>query len=196
MITIDHLVLGVFQVNTYFLISPEKSVLIVDPGGSGKEIEEYITEKGLKPALIINTHGHPDHTEANSYLKDKFDIPVLISHVDGNVFGIEGDCFIQDGEVIDFEGHELKVMLTPGHTMGSVCIKGEGFLLTGDTLFSGSIGRTDLGGNMKAMQKTLSHCFEEIPDDTILYSGHGPKSTMGAEKRENPYLIEARLKEE
>lgn len=189
---IESIVVGAFMENTYFLIEPNfRKTIIVDPGGSGREIENFLKEKDLKPVKIINTHGHPDHVEANSYLVDKYEIPVLIHPKDAEDFGVRYDKELRHGDKINFAGQELKIVHTPGHTMGSICILGDGFMLTGDTLFAGGMGRTDLGGDMNVMMETLKTRFLEVPGETNLYPGHGPQTTMENERKTNPYLIEA-----
>ncbi|MCE1248360.1 MAG: MBL fold metallo-hydrolase [Firmicutes bacterium] len=187
-VRISHIVVGIYQENTYFLKADDNSTVVVDPGGSGKEIEKYINDNGLKVSMVINTHGHPDHTEANKYMKEKYGMPVYIHPEDAQLFGITYDQPLTDGQEIDFNGNKLKIMLTPGHTFGSVCIKGDGFLITGDTIFEGTIGRTDLGGDSRVMMHTLKTKFNDIPDETVLYPGHGDSTTMGNERKFNPYL--------
>jgi glyoxylase-like metal-dependent hydrolase (beta-lactamase superfamily II) len=186
---IEHITLGSYYVNTYFL-QDEKSrtCIVVDPGGRGGEIGEYLQKNGLTPVMIINTHGHVDHVEANVPLKKKFDIPVLMHPEDAGLFDLPIDRPMPDGEKIEFAGETLTVFSTPGHTPGSVCIQGEGFVLTGDTLFAGSIGRTDLGGSEEAMLETLASRFDGIADGMVLYPGHGPATTMGQERKQNMYL--------
>jgi glyoxylase-like metal-dependent hydrolase (beta-lactamase superfamily II) len=187
-IKISHIVVGVYHENTYFLKADDGSVIVVDPGGSGREIEKYISSSNLKVSLVINTHGHPDHVEANRFMKEKYGMPILIHPEDAKLFGVSFDREINDGDEIEFDGTKLKIMLTPGHTFGSVCIKGEGFLITGDTIFEGAIGRTDLGGDMRVMMDTLHNRFNDIPDEMVLYPGHGDATTMGHERKYNPYL--------
>lgn len=184
----DHIVVGAFYENTYFLTDEKGNTIIVDPGGSGDEIDRYLKNRKLTPCMIINTHGHIDHVEANQYLKEKYNIPVLIHVKDAEVFKIECDRTLQDGDIIEFQNYQLKVLHTPGHTMGSVCLLADGYMLTGDTLFAGAIGRTDLGGDMKVMMDTLENRFKDIPDEMVLYPGHGESTTMGRERRDNPYL--------
>ena len=187
-IKIDHIVVGSFYENTYFLTDESGSSIIVDPGGSGEEVDKYIRTHHLDVKMVVNTHGHIDHVEANDYLKEKYNMPILIHPKDAEDFSIQCDKAINDGDTISLKGYEFKVIHTPGHTMGSVCLKGKDFLLTGDTLFAGSIGRTDLGGDMAVMMDTLENRFREIPDDFVLYPGHGNSTTMGTERRFNPYL--------
>ena len=186
---IEHIVVGAFLENTYFLINEEsRKTIIIDPGGSGREIDEFLHRNNLAVEMVINTHGHPDHVEANAHMKRKYGMPILIHPDDAELFSVEYDRTIGDGDTIKFNGEELKVIHTPGHTMGSICLLGSGFLLTGDTIFAGAMGRTDIGGDMSVMMNTLANKFEGIPDDTVLYPGHGPQTTMGEEKRTNMYM--------
>ena len=184
----DYIVVGAFYENTYFLADENGNTIVVDPGGSGIEIDKYLKNHKLNISMIINTHGHIDHVEANQYLKEKYSVPILIHSKDAEAFNIECDRTIEDGEVIEYLTTRLKVLHTPGHTMGSVCLLADGYMLTGDTLFAGSIGRTDLGGDMKVMMDTLENRFKDIPDEMVLYPGHGEATTMGQERRENSYL--------
>ncbi len=145
----------------------------------------------MKPVKVINTHGHIDHIEANGHMKSQYNIPVLMHPVESKAFGILLDEPLEENDIIEFAGENIKVLLTPGHTMGSICLLADNFMLTGDTLFAGSMGRTDLGGDEKTMMKTLVRLAETVPDETVLYPGHGPRTTMGKEKRTNPFLLQA-----
>lgn len=181
---------------------------IIDPGfGSYQETEEaliYIAKNNLEPKFIINTHGHPDHTCGNQFLKDKFHIPICIHEKDSYMLGESGketatyfgfdvvsplaDVLLHDGSCIKIGDVTLKVMHTPGHSLGSIVLFGENEVFTGDTLFAGSIGRTDFPGSSDSdMQKSLSK-LARLPDNFVVYPGHGPKTTMGEEKRSNPFL--------
>lgn len=187
---IDFITVGAFMENTYFLIDENKNeCIIVDPGGSGAEIADYLQKNGLKVDRVINTHGHPDHVEANEFLKQKYGMPILIHPEDAETFNVSYDEPLKDGDVIGFAGEKLNVFLTPGHTMGGICIMGDGYMLTGDTLFAGSIGRTDIGGDPRVMEETLAKRFDHVPGDTVLYPGHGPKTTMNRERGTNPFLL-------
>jgi len=191
-IIINRLELGFLGVNTYFLIDKNlKKTIITDPGGNGEEIIKFIKENGLFVEMIINTHGHPDHTEANEFLQRAFCAPVLIHKNDADLFGVKYDHEIKEGDTIDFAGAKIKVIETPGHTPGSVCLLFNNIMLTGDTLFYGSIGRTDFGGDGDVMMQTLAYKFKDIPGETILYPGHGPETTMADERKHNPFLIKA-----
>ncbi len=189
---IENLVLGSYYVNTYFLIDEKKKeALIIDPGGDGTQIKSFVEENNINLKMIINTHGHPDHVEANSFLKKEYSLPILINPKDADFFEIPYDKPIVGGDTIKLGNINLKVIDTPGHTYGSVCLLGDGFMFTGDTIFAGSIGRTDLGGDRDLMYKTLATAFVNIPEDTVLYPGHGPSTTLGEEFYSNIYIMEA-----
>ncbi|MCS7096421.1 MAG: MBL fold metallo-hydrolase, partial [Nitrososphaerota archaeon] len=157
-----------------------------------------------KPISIINTHGHPDHITGNRAMKEAFSIPILIHEGDAHMLEAPGrrfaraygfnvdtppaDKLLRDGEKIQFGGQALKVLHTPGHTPGSICLLGEGGIFTGDTLFAGSIGRVDFPESSESeMQKSLEK-IKVLPDSLGVYPGHGPTTTIGEEKRANPFL--------
>ncbi len=191
---IDFITVGSFMENTYFIMDKEKGeCLVIDPGGDGEEIIKFLDDNQLTPVKIINTHGHIDHVQANDALREKFPhIPVLMHPADGELFGVHFDEPLSHGQLIPFAGQDLKIISAPGHTPGSVCILTDNFMLTGDTLFAGSIGRTDLGGSPRQMEETLRSRFNEIPGDMVIYPGHGEKSTMDRERKTNHFLILAR----
>jgi len=164
-----------------------------------------IARKSLKPALILNTHGHIDHIGANKDIKEKFNIPLYIHSADspmlGNVKQSEmaaflgvidspsADHLLNDGDKIKIGKSFLRVIHTPGHSPGSVSFLGDGFLLSGDTLFFGGVGRTDLpGGSWKDMESSIKNKILTMPDEMIVLPGHGPFTTVGQEKRANPFI--------
>lgn len=202
-----------FGINTYLVFDPEtKKCAVIDPGMSNpdeeKAIENFIAEKGLTLTQIINTHLHIDHVAGIPYLREKFDAPVLAHKDDeflGNAIGLQAKSFgldldldnieiseyIKAGDVIKIGNGELKVISVPGHSKGSVALYDpEGkFLISGDALFKGSIGRTDLpGGNYRELIESIENELLTLPEDTVVLPGHGPASTIGAEKRTNPFL--------
>jgi glyoxylase-like metal-dependent hydrolase (beta-lactamase superfamily II) len=196
LIEIAFIIAGAFATNIYFLIDNEKKeTIIVDPAGFGDEIDDFLKEKELSVKMVLITHGHPDHVEALKHLKNKYHMPVYINPEDAAMFAVKYDHSLNNGDIIEFGGDNLKIISTPGHTMGSVCIQGNNFLLTGDTIFEGSIGRTDIGGDIDIMMDTLTNCFKDIPDETALFPGHGSPTTMRKEKDENMYIIAARQRE-
>ncbi len=203
---------GSLETNCYVLSDDETSdAVIIDPGADGDMIIEHIKQLGLKPGLILNTHGHFDHIGANAAVKDEFDIDLMIhgndvmllseakSHAAG--FGFPGtpspgpNHTFKDGETITLGSMKLTVVHTPGHTPGCVCFykEDEALLVTGDTLFAGSVGRTDLpGGSFPTLIDSLRTKIMPFDDNVRVLPGHGPGSTIGHEKRTNPYLVELR----
>ena len=181
---------------------------IVDPGlTSPKEAQEIFTQiaqNNLEPKFIVNTHGHPDHTCGNQTIKDRYHIPICIHQDDAYMLGETGketaryfgfdclsppaDILLQEGSYINFGDVSLHVVHTPGHSMGSVVLLGETEVFTGDMLFAGSIGRTDFPGSSDREMQISLRKLVRLPDYFVVYPGHGPSTTMGAEKRVNPFL--------
>jgi glyoxylase-like metal-dependent hydrolase (beta-lactamase superfamily II) len=178
---------------------------VVDPGAEADRIFQLIARKSLKPALILNTHGHIDHIGANKDIKEKFNIPLYIHSADspmlenvqqsemaiflGAMDSPSPDHLLNDGDKIKIGKSFLRVIHTPGHSPGSVSFLGDGFLLSGDTLFFGGVGRTDLpGGSWKDMESSIKNKILTMPDEMIVLPGHGPITTVGQEKRANPFI--------
>lgn len=203
---ITRLVVGPLQVNCY-IVSDErtKEALVIDPGDDGQKVLAAIRDKGLAVRYIVNTHAHFDHVGANKLIKEATGAPILIHQEDdallGNtagqarMFGMtvpaspKADRHVKHGDVIKAGAVELKVLHTPGHSAGGICLLGDGVVFTGDALFAGSIGRTDLmGGDLMTLIGSVKEQLMTLPDDTVVLSGHGPDSTIGEERRENPFL--------
>lgn len=200
--------LGVIETNCYVLgCEKTRKALIVDPGGDFDLIKKMVEKNNLSPQFIINTHGHIDHIGAVEELKKHYGIKFGINENEISVldsaptaalmFGLDTveipkiDFCLKDGSIIEAGEIELKVIETPGHTRGSVCFLGDGFLISGDTLFSGSIGRTDLpGGSYQEIKDSITKKILVLDDNTKVYPGHGDVTTIGAEKRSNPYIRE------
>ena len=205
---IRSMVLGPVQTNVYFIINDDtKECVIADPADSPERIISYIEEKGLKPAAIILTHGHYDHIAGIDGLLDRWKLKIyassgekrLLKDTDlnhsvmsyGRALTVDADVFLGDGERFREAGIEFKCIHTPGHTEGSCCylIDSMKALISGDTLFEGSIGRTDLPtGSVAQMRQTLREKIVTLPDDIEVYPGHGGMTSMADEKRWNPYL--------
>ncbi len=195
-------VVGEIETNCYLVsVSGLPDAFLIDPGGEGGRIRDFLKRKNLRVRWIINTHGHADHIGAN----DDFSEPVLIHRLDGGclddpeknlsaelmspVCSRPAARLLEDGEEIEIQGLKLKVIHTPGHTPGSICLAGEDFILTGDTLFSGGVGRTDLaGGDQKRLLESIRNRLLSFPDETVIFPGHGMPSTIGQERRFNPFL--------
>ncbi len=197
---------GIYAANCY-IIYPEdkKEGIVLDPGGDVEDIIAAIDSNDLNIKYIILTHGHADHIGGVKGLKNKLGVPVMIHEkdrellVDGDknlssvmamaTVEIEPDVLLKDGDKIEFGGLTAEVIHTPGHTSGGICLKIGDNLFTGDTLFAGSIGRTDfLGGSYEEIIKSIKEKLVIYPDNTQVYPGHGPSSTIKNEKSSNPFL--------
>lgn len=199
-------VVGALETNCYLVYCEETlQCAVVDPGAEPERIFLEIAEAELKPVVIINTHGHVDHIGANRDMKDHFGVPLYIHAADSPMLGkiqqLElslflgakdsppADHLISDGEEIKIGNSVLRVLHTPGHSPGSVSLLGDGFLLSGDTLFFEGVGRTDLpGGSQKQLEKSLREKVMTLPDETVILPGHGPLTSVGQERVNNPFI--------
>lgn len=203
-------VVGSLGVNAFVMACDDTGeAIIIDPAGSEEMLAKEIKKQGFNLKYIVNTHGHPDHTSGNRRMKELTAAPVLMHQADDDFFrrpeavatfmawGFEAappaDGFLEDGEKIRFGRVALDIIHTPGHSPGSVCLLGNGYVVTGDTLFIDGIGRTDLpGGSMSILTDTLKTKILPLPDETVVLPGHDygprPTDTIGNQKRTNPYL--------
>ena len=211
MIAVKKFVFNAFQVNSYVLYDETNECILIDPSVSSAEeftqLTGFIEEKSLKPVLLVNTHAHIDHIIGNEKVASYYKIKLaahkeclgFLDHADAYAasFGLpmDGiktiDYFIEEGQKVKFGASCLKVFYTPGHADGSVCLysEKEGFVITGDVLFYQSIGRTDLRtGNYDVLQKSIWEKLFVLPDETHVYPGHGPDTTIGSEKVNNPFV--------
>jgi hydroxyacylglutathione hydrolase len=199
---------GPFYENCYILADDHiKSAVIIDPGGDGQRLASIIESRQYLLQSILNTHGHIDHIAAVHELQHKFKIPFYLHAEDETIvqqaenyaalFGYPFDKTptvnrpLSDGQILTLGAAEIVVIHTPGHTRGSCCfyIASEKVLLSGDTLFRESIGRTDLpGGDYPAIQQSIKSKLYALPDNITVYPGHGPKTTIGYEKANNPFV--------
>lgn len=201
------LVVGPIAANCYLLGCPQTGEgAVIDPGDEAEKILQAAQEAGLKIRYIINTHGHIDHIGANHALKLATGASILIHSADApllvepkkNLSAWMGkmiqspaaDTLLQEGDIISIgETIKLEVIHTPGHTPGGICLKGEGVIFTGDTLFAGSIGRTDFpGGSYEQLINAIKAKLFSLDDDLKVYPGHGPASSIGAERAANPFF--------
>lgn len=178
--------------------------LVIDPGDEAERIQAICEEKGARVTRIINTHAHLDHAGGVADLKERLGVPFALHRADlpilqalpdsGRMFGLgprdvpEVDLDLSTVSTIPFAGEEIRVLETPGHTPGGVTFLFDSVGFFGDTLFQGSIGRTDLGGDAKVYAKTLKEVVLALPDDTVVHTGHGPSTTIGIERKMNPFL--------
>jgi glyoxylase-like metal-dependent hydrolase (beta-lactamase superfamily II) len=207
---IDRLILGDLETNCYVLRAEESAAecLIIDPGAGPDELIELLQGQQLKPVATVLTHGHADHIVGVTALRRDFpQTQVYIHRLDalmltdaeanlslfvGMVFTTEpADVLLEEGDTIDQAGIQLTVLHTPGHTPGGICLHEpqEGLLFVGDTLFAGSVGRADFpGGDEDQLIESIRAKLLPLPDATAVYPGHGMRTTIGREKRTNPYI--------
>lgn len=204
---LEAICVGTMQVNCYVLASEEGSrAILIDPGDEERKIWRVLNRHRLRPSFIINTHGHIDHIGAD----DHFGVPVYIhrqdlallkdpqmnlSHFFSAPYSVKAEIkTLEDKESVILEQVQLEVVHTPGHTPGGICLlmkKPRGrILFTGDSLFSQGIGRTDFpGASQRALIASIKEKLLSLSDDTVVYPGHGASSTIGKEKKSNPFLI-------
>ena len=185
--------LGLLRTNCY-LIWDGDSAIVLDPGYDAARICEWLQAKGLSLAAIVLTHGHFDHVGAVKALKAHYGCPVYLSEPDTHLPPALTDGAIaytdtfRDGDALSFGSISLEVLLTPGHTPGSACLRLGHWLFTGDTLFRDTCGRTDFpGGNLEDMKKSLARLCA-LPGDYFVYPGHGDATTLARERKYNPCL--------
>lgn len=203
---LETICVGPMQVNCYILASRDGGpCLIIDPGAQAREIKKVLARHKLRPAFIINTHGHYDHIGSD----DHFGVPIYIHGGDlellkdgrlnlSELFALPYEVksqirLVKDRQVIALEDLHLQVLHIPGHTAGGIALHlikpAKAIVFTGDTLFSQGIGRSDLpGGDEELLMTSIKEKLLTLPEDTVIYPGHGSSSTIGEEKRNNPFL--------
>ncbi len=202
-----------FQENTYLLTDETGECIVIDPGcyfeDEKSNFANFISTNKFRPVKIINTHCHVDHILGNAFLANKYNIPIAANIEDefllqnagehGKLFGFEVDkspsiaTYLKDGENLKFGNTVLKVFHVPGHSPGSIALycEEQKFVITGDVLFNGSIGRTDLpGGDYATLINSIKSKLISLGDNVIVYPGHGPSTSIEKERRANPFLID------
>ena len=206
-LAIRMMVLGPVQTNCFFLINEDtKEVLVIDPADHAQKIIEWMKSENLKPVAILLTHGHFDHIMGVEGIRKEYGIPVYasrdevdvlekpqlnVSTMMGAYLSMKADELFCDGDVLELAGMKLKVISTPGHTIGSVCfyIEEEKVLISGDTLFEASVGRTDFPtGSSRQLIESIKTRLFILPDDTSVFPGHGGTTSIGYEKLHNPFV--------
>ncbi|MDP3928943.1 MAG: MBL fold metallo-hydrolase [Bacteroidota bacterium] len=211
MLQVKSFVFNEFQENTYVVWDDSLACAIIDPGCSNSEernlLQEFIVKLGLKPSLLLNTHCHIDHILGNNFVADKYQLPLhlhegeLFTYKDTDrwaaMFGLpkftipEKLVFIDAGQTLHFGSSQLEILSTPGHSIASLSFyhANTNILFGGDVIFKNSIGRTDLpGGNFEVLAQSIREKIYTLPEETRIYSGHGPSTTVGSEKLNNPYV--------
>lgn len=195
-------VTGPIETNSYVVWDPSTSdACLIDPGGDSEKISDFINDNGLKLKFIINTHGHGDHIAANS----DFNVPIYIHALDKDFLTDPGKNLsgaflfpfvspaaskvLKDGDTLKLGTLAMEIMHTPGHTPGSISIALDDIVFTGDTLFAGGVGRTDFEyGSEDNLFTSIRQKLMPLADDVVIYPGHGPESTIGEERENNPFI--------
>ena len=198
-----------FQVTPFivncFVVKDAGEAVVIDPGDVPPSLLRAL--QGIKIRLIVNTHCHCDHCGGNAELMEKTGAPLAIHReelpllrsmeIQAQMFGVsvapspEPDRFLQDGDTVEVGKIALRVALVPGHSPGHIMLAGDGCVFSGDVLFEGSIGRTDLpGGDYRQLMDSIRTKLLTLPDNTVVYPGHGPSTTIGDERRANPFLVD------
>jgi hydroxyacylglutathione hydrolase len=212
MMTIKSFTFNPFQENTYLIFDETKECVVIDPGCFDKAEEDalagFISDNKLTVKLLINTHCHIDHVFGNYFVKERFKTELIIHPIEEQnlrsvklyapAYGVYNfsettpDKFIDEGEKIRFGNSELEVLFVPGHSPGHIALvnKEQKFCIGGDVLFRNSIGRTDLpGGNYNTLMNSIRDKMMALDDDVTVYTGHGPETQIGYERRKNPFLL-------
>lgn len=212
MLSLKSFVFNPFQENTFVMSNENKECIIFDPGcyssAEQNELSKYIEGEELKPILLVNTHCHIDHVLGNKFVTEKYEVPLWIhkeglpllqaAPVYGQTYGVQmlpsphPEKFLDESDTVSLGKEKLQIIFVPGHSPGSICFysKENKFLIGGDVLFYESIGRTDLpGGNHSQLLTHIKEKLFALDDDTVVYCGHGPETTIGHEKKHNPFLV-------
>jgi len=211
MIQVQKFTFSPFAENTYVLFDETKECIIIDPGCYDERernaLAAFISNNSLTPALLVNTHCHLDHIFGNKFVKEQYNIPLHLHHADlpllenavdhARVYGLEmeaspaPDKLIDENDKLTWGNSSMDIVFTPGHSPGSISFiaRDEKFVIGGDVLFQQSIGRTDLpGGDFDTLANSIRTELYTLPDDFIVYSGHGPETSIGYEKIYNGFV--------
>jgi hydroxyacylglutathione hydrolase len=207
---IEQMKVGFMDVFCYLVACPvKKEALVIDPAGDEERVVDRIRQKGYDLKYIVNTHGHPDHTCGNARTQELTGAKIVMHTLDEQAFNSpqghamarqwgftpspRADVTVEDGDLIEVGEVSLNVLHTPGHSPGGICLLGDGNVFTGDTLFVGAIGRTDLpGASVNQFMASIREKLLSLPGDTVVWPGHDygdrPSSTIDTERRTNPWL--------
>jgi glyoxylase-like metal-dependent hydrolase (beta-lactamase superfamily II) len=211
MLKIKSFVFSPIQENTYLIYNEFNDCIIIDPGcyfpHEKDELAAFITQSGLKPQMLLNTHCHLDHVFGNKFVAEKYKLTLQLHEKEkllldyaptsGLMYDLPFDnyagpyIYLKEGDTVKLSEDELKVVEAPGHSPGHICFycEKQHFIISGDVLFNRSIGRTDLpGGNHQILIKNIKEKLFVLPEQTIVYSGHGPETNIGDEMKYNPFL--------
>ncbi len=211
MISIEQFVFNPLQVNTYVLFNESRKCIIVDPAciepGEQQALTHFMEKMGLSPVMLINTHGHVDHMVGNQFIFDVYGLSPVIhkeglsilqsASEQGMLMGFppvkspSPKSWLEDGQMVELGDDTLEVRYTPGHADGSICLIAhrEGFIISGDVLFAGSVGRADLPtGDMERLIQSIREKILPLPGSFTIYPGHGPATTVSEEKAHNPFF--------
>jgi hydroxyacylglutathione hydrolase len=197
---------GAYEVNVILIwCDRTKKAALFDPAGDSQRVIAEIERRNLELLYLINTHGHLDHIKENRVIKSRFRVPLLIHPLDrpmltdpsknlslfagDPVVSPDADRTLEDGDTVEIGEETLRVLHVPGHTPGSLVFYQPGLLISGDTLFAGGVGRTDFpGSSERVLYENIRAKIFSLPEDTVVYPGHGPKTTVGEERRYNPFV--------
>lgn len=210
MVQVQKFIFNLFQENCYVIWGPNGNAAIIDPGCESQaernSILDFISKHGLKPGMVLLTHGHLDHIYGAAFLSRELGIPVMMHRaeeasvkefnlmlVDAGLPNAEEFEYqaVEDGDLLNFDGGAIRVLATPGHSMGGVCywLENENMIFTGDTLFNGSIGRTDnKWASLEQLKASLKNTLMALDGEIDVYPGHGPATSIGRERLMNPFI--------
>jgi len=206
---IERLVLGPIQANGYLVLREDgRTAVVIDPGAEPDRVIAALGERGVEPEAILLTHAHLDHVGGVAGVRRRWDVPIYLHPADRDLydaalqqaaaFGLEieepppPDRALEDGQVLELAGLALEVRHSPGHSPGGVVFCAPGHAFVGDCVFAGSVGRVDLpGGDAGTLLASIREKILSLPDDTVVWPGHGPETTVGREAESNPFLTGA-----